>query len=65
MVATHTINLQEQVADRELATVSDLLGSMVEYAVLKGRQHYLSLRRWERFLATPDHGGHGLLFRYH
>ena len=60
VVATHTINLQEQLADHELATVSDLLGSKVEHAVLKGRQHYLSLRRWERFLATPDHGGHGL-----
>ncbi len=60
VVATHTITLQEQLADRELATVSALLGTPVEHAVLKGRQHYLSLRRWERFLATPDHGGHGL-----
>jgi Rad3-related DNA helicase len=60
VVATHTITLQEQLADRELATVSALLGTRVEHAVLKGRQHYLSLRRWERFLATPDHGGHGL-----
>jgi Rad3-related DNA helicase/DNA polymerase III epsilon subunit-like protein len=60
VVATHTITLQEQLADRELATVSALLGAPVEHAVLKGRQHYLSLRRWERFLATPDHGGHGL-----
>ncbi|HEX3605942.1 MAG TPA: helicase C-terminal domain-containing protein [Candidatus Dormibacteraeota bacterium] len=60
VVATHTINLQEQLADRELPTVSRLLGTRVDHAVLKGRQHYLSLRRWERFLATPDHGGHGL-----
>ena len=27
-------------------------------AVLKGRNHYLSLRRWQRFLATPDDVGH-------
>jgi Rad3-related DNA helicase/DNA polymerase III epsilon subunit-like protein len=59
VVATHTITLQEQLADRELATVSALLGAPVEHAVLKGRQHYLSLRRWDRFLATPDHGAHG------
>ncbi|HEY0410786.1 MAG TPA: exonuclease domain-containing protein, partial [Candidatus Dormibacteraeota bacterium] len=59
VVATHTITLQEQLADRELATVSTLLGAPVEHAVLKGRQHYLSLRRWERFLATSDHGPHG------
>jgi predicted DnaQ family exonuclease/DinG family helicase len=60
VVATHTITLQEQLADRELATVAGLLGTRVQHAVLKGRQHYLSLRRWERFLATPNHGGHGL-----
>jgi Rad3-related DNA helicase/DNA polymerase III epsilon subunit-like protein len=59
VVATHTIALQEQLADRELPVVSALTGSRVESAVLKGRQHYLSLRRWERFLAGPDHGAQG------
>jgi Rad3-related DNA helicase/DNA polymerase III epsilon subunit-like protein len=58
VVATHTINLQEQLADHDLPAVAELLGEPVSVAVLKGRNHYLSLRRWQRFLATPDVTGH-------
>ncbi len=54
VVATHTVNLQEQLADRDLPTVAGLLDEPVSVAVLKGRNHYLSLRRWHRFLAAPD-----------
>ena len=32
---------------------------MPSIALLKGRQHYLSPRRWERFLSRPDTGPHG------
>src|SRR6202035_3674909 len=46
VVATHTVNLQEQLDDP------------VSVAVLKGRNHYLSLRRWQRFLAASDIAGH-------
>ena len=56
VVATHTINLQEQLADRDLPTVAGLLEEPVSVAVLKGRNHYLSLRRWHRFLAASDVG---------
>ena len=31
----------------------------VPAALLKGRNHQLSLRRWQRFLASPDGGPHG------
>jgi Rad3-related DNA helicase/DNA polymerase III epsilon subunit-like protein len=58
VVATHTVNLQEQLADRDLPTVAGLLDQPVSVAVLKGRNHYLSLRRWRRFLATSDVVGH-------
>jgi Rad3-related DNA helicase/DNA polymerase III epsilon subunit-like protein len=58
VVATHTINLQEQLADHDLPAVAGLVGEPVSVAVLKGRNHYLSLRRWQRFLATPDVAGH-------
>jgi Rad3-related DNA helicase/DNA polymerase III epsilon subunit-like protein len=58
VVATHTINLQEQLADHDLPAVAGLVGAPVSVAVLKGRNHYLSLRRWQRFLATPDVAGH-------
>jgi ATP-dependent DNA helicase DinG len=54
VVATHTVNLQEQLADRDLPTVAGLLDHPVQVAVLKGRNHYISLRRWQRFLDTSD-----------
>ncbi|MFZ2034361.1 MAG: helicase C-terminal domain-containing protein, partial [Candidatus Dormiibacterota bacterium] len=57
VVATHTVNLQEQLADRDLPAVAALLDDPVSVAVLKGRNHYLSLRRWQRFLATSDFVG--------
>ncbi len=59
VVATHTVNLQEQLADRDLPTVAALLDQPVPVAVLKGRNHYISLRRWQRFLDTPDVSAQG------
>ena len=59
VVATHTVTLQEQLADRDLRALREFLPGAPETAVLKGRQHYISLRRWERFLATPSRGAHG------
>src|SRR5258708_24943249 len=59
VVATHTITLQEQLADRDLRVLREFLPTPPETAVLKGRQHYISLRRWERFLAAPSRGPHG------
>jgi Rad3-related DNA helicase/DNA polymerase III epsilon subunit-like protein len=57
VVATHTVNLQEQLADRDLPRLAALTRAPVPAALLKGRSHYISLRRWERFLARPDvHG---------
>ena len=58
VVATHTVNLQEQLADRDIPALAGVLDEPVTFAVLKGRNHYLSLRRWRRFLAAPDGGGH-------
>ena len=54
VVATQTVTLQEQLADRDLPHVVALAGGGVPYAVLKGRHHYISLRRWQRFLARQQ-----------
>lgn len=59
VVATHTVNLQEQLGDRDLPRLQDLTDPPVRAAVLKGRSHYISLRRWTRFLAEPDAGPKG------
>ncbi len=55
VVATHTVNLQEQIAERDIPSIARLL-PVPPVAVLKGRNHYVSLRRWRRFLAA-DAGG--------
>jgi Rad3-related DNA helicase/DNA polymerase III epsilon subunit-like protein len=60
VVATRTITLQEQLMERDLPMVERLVGSAVPAALLKGRNHQLSLRRWQRFLATADTATHGL-----
>ncbi len=56
VIATHTINLQEQLIDHDLPAVMRLLPAPVSAVMLKGRSHYISLRRWNRWLAQPDSG---------
>jgi Rad3-related DNA helicase/DNA polymerase III epsilon subunit-like protein len=59
VIATRTITLQEQLAGRDLPVTAALLGTPLRTALLKGRSHYVSLRRWERWLGAPDTGPHG------
>ena len=53
IVSTHTINLQEQLSDKDLPMLTGVLGSLAEpvkfnYAMLKGRANYLSTRRLQK-----------------
>ena len=59
VVSTQTITLVEQLGDRDVPFLQAATGLPVTSAVLKGRGQYVSLRRWERFLATPEHGPGG------
>jgi predicted DnaQ family exonuclease/DinG family helicase len=59
VVATRTITLQEQLMGRDLPMVERIVGAPVPAALLKGRNHQLSLRRWHRFLRSPDTTPHG------
>jgi DNA polymerase III subunit epsilon len=56
VVATHTVNLQEQLVDREVPVLREAIDDAPEVVLLKGRNHYISLRRWERFLASGAAG---------
>jgi DNA polymerase-3 subunit epsilon/ATP-dependent DNA helicase DinG len=56
VVATHTITLQEQLASRDLPALQPHLPRPLSWAMLKGRSHYISLRRFQRHLR---HGGAG------
>jgi ATP-dependent DNA helicase DinG len=45
VLSTNTINLQEQLVTKDLPLARRLLGDEVEWALLKGRGNYISIRR--------------------
>lgn len=49
VIATNTVALQDQLAQRDIPALAELLNMPIAAASLKGRGHYISLRRWERF----------------
>ncbi len=53
LVSTNTITLQEQLAHKDIPALRRWLPVDFEAALLKGRNHYLSKRRWLKFLQTP------------
>lgn len=46
VVSTHTINLQEQLLQKDIPLLSELLGEEIKASVVKGRGNYLCLTRW-------------------
>ncbi len=59
VVATHTITLQEQLVQRDLPALQANLPRPLGWAMLKGRSHYISLRRFQRHLRRGDVGPRG------
>src|SRR5580658_9032273 len=45
VVSTHTINLQEQLTEKDLPMLAQILPVKFSYTMLKGRQNYLCTRR--------------------
>lgn len=54
VVSTHTIQLQEQLRQRDIPLLQELFPFGFEAAVLKGRNHYLCLRKFETKVNTAD-----------
>lgn len=54
MVSTHTINLQEQLRERDIPLLTDVVPFPFRAAVFKGRQHYLCLRKFEHKISRRD-----------
>jgi ATP-dependent DNA helicase DinG len=53
VVSTHTINLQEQLTEKDLPMLADVLGALPEpvkfnFSMLKGRANYLCTRRLQK-----------------
>lgn len=52
-VATKTNTLMDQLMHRELPRLADALGTELRYTALKGYEHYVCLRKFQRLLETP------------
>jgi len=55
MVSTHTIQLQEQLRQRDLPLLQEALPVPFKAAVFKGRSNYLCLRKFEQQLQVPEY----------
>ncbi len=50
LVCTRTKNLQDQLLIKDLPLVKKILGEKLSYTVLKGRNNYICINRWEKLL---------------
>ncbi|MEK3881413.1 ATP-dependent DNA helicase DinG [Paenibacillus sp. PL2-23] len=54
VVSTHTINLQEQLRQRDLPLLSEVLPFPFKASIFKGRGNYLCMRKFEGKLSAQD-----------
>jgi ATP-dependent DNA helicase DinG len=54
VISTYTINLQEQLKERDIPLLQDIFPVPFQAAVLKGRSHYLCLRKFEYKMNSLD-----------
>ena len=54
VVSTHTINLQEQLVEKDLPMLAKVLPVKFDFTMLKGRQNYLCTRRLHKAMQQAD-----------
>src|SRR5512136_1969352 len=54
VVSTHTINLQEQLTEKDLPLLERILPVRFKFTMLKGRQNYLCTRRLQKAIQQAD-----------
>ncbi len=54
IISTQTINLQEQLVEKDLPLLEQVLGVPFQYTMLKGRSNYLCTRRLERVMRQSE-----------
>jgi ATP-dependent DNA helicase DinG len=54
VISTHTINLQEQLVEKDLPVLKQVLPVDFSYAMLKGRSNYLCTRRLRKAMQQCD-----------
>ncbi|MBU0479600.1 MAG: ATP-dependent DNA helicase [Proteobacteria bacterium] len=55
VISTGTLNLQDQIIEKEIPFIREHLDRNLEVTCVKGRQNYLCLYRWRQVAATPQH----------
>jgi ATP-dependent DNA helicase DinG len=55
VISTQTINLQEQLTEKDLPMLADVLPVKFTFTMLKGRQNYLCTRRLHKAMEQADH----------
>ena len=55
VISTHTINLQEQLAQKDLPMLESILPVKFRHTLLKGRHNYLCSRRLHKAMQQADH----------
>ncbi|WP_237071906.1 ATP-dependent DNA helicase DinG [Priestia flexa] len=55
VVSTHTVTLQQQLMERDIPMLKKLMPFELSAAILKGREHYLSIRKFNQFLKERNH----------
>src|SRR6202000_1851366 len=60
VISTHTINLQEQLTEKDLPMLTGVLGALAEpvkfsFSMLKGRANYLCTRRLQKAMQQSGH----------
>lgn len=61
LISTHTIQLQTQLLEEEIPLMRKLVPFTFEVALLKGKQHYLSLERFEQALASNENDNYDII----
>lgn len=54
VVSTATLNLQDQIIEKDIPLVARILGQDITALCLKGRQNYLCLYRWYQYRSNPQ-----------
>ena len=54
IVSTGTINLQQQLCEKDIPAVEKIVGKKIKYVLMKGRQNYICLRRLNDAVSILD-----------
>ena len=54
VVSTGTINLQQQICEKDLPAVEEILNKKIKFILMKGRQNYICLRRLNEAAGIKD-----------